>query len=343
MLDEGETHHGAKGDESDQSVRGQQAETDDKRVAKSLEFILVHAGIDDKQEDGGHRCAAREGVFDGSELGQQFGWEVGVGDIFVVGRERVALQAEGTDPKLSTDINLTARYMQLRWNRRSERLRYSPVGVQHRATRWFTRHRLIQNLWKVFSRLEGGVEGGDGHDCAGRLYPGRWPDVPRQTHAYMPIVQMRKWEYACALLTIALLNVLEVHGLAERVIISGGRGRVSGVDDGRVQGAYQTFPKFPVPRPTTKGVLPHLAHISPAMSCVLPPSPRASLLRHVHSLTFTTSSSLSSSAWRGVGPWFGTTATLIVRHGLLLRVAAHTAHPYLRCIPCASAIYLRCL
>lgn len=103
------THHGTEGDQSHEGVWGKQTETDDEGVAESLEFILVHACVDDKEEGGWYCGAAREGVFDSGELGQQFGGKVGVGYVFVVGRECIALQAEGTDPKLSANINLAAR------------------------------------------------------------------------------------------------------------------------------------------------------------------------------------------------------------------------------------------
>lgn len=104
-----ETYHGTEGNESHQGVRGKQTETDYERVAESLEFILVHACVDDKEERGWYCGAAREGVFDGGELGQQFGGEIRVGDVFIVRGEGIALQAEGTDPKLSANINLAAR------------------------------------------------------------------------------------------------------------------------------------------------------------------------------------------------------------------------------------------
>lgn len=114
----------------------------------------------------------------------------------------------------------------------------APVGVQDRTARRLAGDGLVQDLREVFTRLEGGVEGGDWYDCAGCLYPGRWPDVPRQTHAYMRSFRaMSRAKYNVSL-TIALLDVLEVHVSVLR--INGERGRVE--SDGRVQGAYQTLP-----------------------------------------------------------------------------------------------------
>jgi len=49
---------------------------------------------------------AAEGIFDGGVLGQQFGRQVGIGDILVMGWESVPRQAEGAYPEFPPDIYL---------------------------------------------------------------------------------------------------------------------------------------------------------------------------------------------------------------------------------------------
>lgn len=69
----------------------QQAQADDQRVLQGLEVILVNASVDNVQEDGRNLCTPSQGVLDGCVFGEQFSWEVGVGDVSVVGRELVAV------------------------------------------------------------------------------------------------------------------------------------------------------------------------------------------------------------------------------------------------------------
>lgn len=102
------THHGAESDQADEGIGREEAERGHKGLAESVELVLVNASVDDVEEDGRHRGGARESVLDGRVLWQQLGREVGLRDLLVVGREGVALQTEGTDPHLATDINLTA-------------------------------------------------------------------------------------------------------------------------------------------------------------------------------------------------------------------------------------------
>jgi hypothetical protein len=120
------THHRAVGDESDESVRGQQTQADDDRLPECLEVILVQTGVDDVEEDGRDLGGASEGVLDCGVLGEELGGEVVARDVLVVRREGVALEAEGADPELPPHVNLTVR-------------------VQNRAAGCFARHGLVQD------------------------------------------------------------------------------------------------------------------------------------------------------------------------------------------------------
>lgn len=84
-------YHSTISDQSDQGMGRQQAQADDQRVLQGLEVILVNASVDNVQEDGRNLCTPSQGVLDGCVFGEQFSWEVGVGDVSVVGRELVAV------------------------------------------------------------------------------------------------------------------------------------------------------------------------------------------------------------------------------------------------------------
>jgi hypothetical protein len=99
-------YHGAESDQSNKSMGRQQAQADDDAVLQRLEVVLVHAGVDDKDEDGRDLSRSGQRVLDRRILGQQLGGQVGSGDVLVVGGKAVALEAEGADPQLATHINL---------------------------------------------------------------------------------------------------------------------------------------------------------------------------------------------------------------------------------------------
>ena len=77
-----------------------------------------------------------------------------------MGRERVARQAEGTDPEFAANVNLAVR-------------------VEHGAAGGLAGYGLVEHRGEVLPDLERGVEGRDGHDGARRLDPRRRPYVPR--------------------------------------------------------------------------------------------------------------------------------------------------------------------
>jgi hypothetical protein len=55
-----------------------------------------------------------------------------------------------------------------------------PVGVEDGTARGLARDGLVEDWRQIRAVLEGGVEGRDGHDGAGRLHARRRPHIPRQ-------------------------------------------------------------------------------------------------------------------------------------------------------------------
>ena len=101
------TNHGAEGDKADEGVGRQETQADDDSIAQGLEvFFIPEAGVDNKEKDRWNLGRSGKRVFDGGVFWEQFGGQVGVGDIFVVWWEGVPLQTEGANPELSADINL---------------------------------------------------------------------------------------------------------------------------------------------------------------------------------------------------------------------------------------------
>ena len=98
IIKNSKQYHGAIGDQTNEGMRRQQAQTDDQRILEGLEVILVHAGIDDVQKDGWDLSTPRECVLNGRVLGQQLCWKVGIGDVAVVRRELVTMQTEWANP-----------------------------------------------------------------------------------------------------------------------------------------------------------------------------------------------------------------------------------------------------
>jgi len=107
MLCDLKTHHGAVGDETDESVGRKETERNDQSLLQSLQLVLVDTGVYNIEEDGRDSSWTRESVLDGRVLGEELGREVGSGNVLVVGWERVSLQTEGADPEFTSDIDLT--------------------------------------------------------------------------------------------------------------------------------------------------------------------------------------------------------------------------------------------
>ena len=88
-------------------MRRDQAQRDDEHVPQRLEVVGVEAGVDDEEEDGRDLSWAGEGVFDSGVFWEEFRREVVGCEVFVVRREGVSLEAEGTDPEFGSDVELT--------------------------------------------------------------------------------------------------------------------------------------------------------------------------------------------------------------------------------------------
>jgi hypothetical protein len=100
-------YHSAVGDQTDEGMGRKQTQGNNKRVLQRLEIILVNAGVDDIQEDRRNLGASSQGVLNSGVFSEQLCREVGVGDVAVVGRELVAVQAKRANPELSTRVDLT--------------------------------------------------------------------------------------------------------------------------------------------------------------------------------------------------------------------------------------------
>lgn len=143
--EKGSTDHSSESDETDQSIWGQQAQAYDQSLSQSLQFIFIDTGVDHVEEDGWDLGRSRKGIFDSGVLGQQLGGQVGSRDILVVRREGVSLKTEWTDPKLSTDVNLTTGYQRdcVQGGMRCD----VPIRVQNSFTARLTGHRLVHDRW----------------------------------------------------------------------------------------------------------------------------------------------------------------------------------------------------
>ena len=86
-----DTYHGAECDEANEGVWGDKAQANNQCVAKSLQILLLQASVDDKEENRWNLGRTRERVLDRSVLREEFGGKISVGNILIVGRERVAL------------------------------------------------------------------------------------------------------------------------------------------------------------------------------------------------------------------------------------------------------------
>ena len=73
----GETYHSTKGDETDQGVWRQQAQTNDQSLPQSLELIFVNTSVDYVKEYRGNLSGSRKGIFDSGVFRQQLGGEIG--------------------------------------------------------------------------------------------------------------------------------------------------------------------------------------------------------------------------------------------------------------------------
>lgn len=100
------SYHRAECDETDERVRGDQAQAGDQRLAKGFEILLIKTGVHHEQEDRRHRHRSGESVFDGGVFWKQLGREIGVRDVLVVRGEGVTRQAERTYPEFSSNVDL---------------------------------------------------------------------------------------------------------------------------------------------------------------------------------------------------------------------------------------------
>lgn len=89
-----EIDEGVEGEERDVGVVGQVMEEEEEVVLEEEEFILGSGEIEEKEEGKGRGRRGRR-VLDGAVSGEEFGWEIGVGDGTGKG---VATETEGAVP-----------------------------------------------------------------------------------------------------------------------------------------------------------------------------------------------------------------------------------------------------
>ena len=76
-------YHSAKGDQTDQRIRWEQAQAEHEGLTECLELVSVQARIDHVEEDGRRLRWARERVLDGAVFWVELCRKVVVGDIMV--------------------------------------------------------------------------------------------------------------------------------------------------------------------------------------------------------------------------------------------------------------------
>lgn len=97
--------HGAKGDETDESVLGDQRKSGHKVILESSQVLGVQTGVNHKQEDGvGSRSG--QNVLNSGALGSQLVGQVFGSNVSVLRRQLVSRQTERTDPGSGSQINL---------------------------------------------------------------------------------------------------------------------------------------------------------------------------------------------------------------------------------------------
>ena len=109
IREEPDAYHRSVGNQSNESVRRDQAQRDDENVSEGFEVVSVEAGVHDEEEDGRDLSWSGKGVFDGGVFWKELRREVVGGEVLVVRREGVSLKAEGTDPEFGSDVELAGR------------------------------------------------------------------------------------------------------------------------------------------------------------------------------------------------------------------------------------------
>ena len=100
-------YHSSEGNQTDEGVLGYHRQRHDKVVLETLELVLVHASIDDKQKDGaGNRPLLRKRVFDRRKVWNKLAWAVLLGCPCVRLRKRISIEAEVTRPDFRCVVNL---------------------------------------------------------------------------------------------------------------------------------------------------------------------------------------------------------------------------------------------
>ena len=136
-----DAYHSAICDQSNQGILGEQAQAHDDGVLESLQAILLLAGIHDEQENRGRGSGPVEAVLDGSAAWVELRGDGFLGDVLVVGWERVPGQAEGAYPLPRAHINLTGE--KLVADRTSMHIGGIPEGIENGAAWRLAGHGLI--------------------------------------------------------------------------------------------------------------------------------------------------------------------------------------------------------
>jgi len=98
--------HGAVCDETDKGVGGQQAQAHDDGVLEGLQAVLLLARVHAEEEDGRVRGRLGQAVLDGGAVRVQLGGDLLGGDVLVVRRQLVAVEAEGAYPLAGAHVDL---------------------------------------------------------------------------------------------------------------------------------------------------------------------------------------------------------------------------------------------
>lgn len=98
-------YHCTERNQTNQRIGRQKRQAHDEGILHSLQTIILLAGIDDKDENGGSGGWPCQLVLDCRALGVElWGYRV-LCNILVMRRERVARETEGADPDSCADIN----------------------------------------------------------------------------------------------------------------------------------------------------------------------------------------------------------------------------------------------
>ena len=78
-----DAYHSTKSDQTDQCIRGEQAQAEHEGLTECLELVGVQTRVDYVEEDGRRLCRAGERVLDGAVLWVELCREVVVRDIMI--------------------------------------------------------------------------------------------------------------------------------------------------------------------------------------------------------------------------------------------------------------------